>query len=248
MTVEPNIDAFDFTPGRVLAGKYLVERFLGAGLEGEVYGVVETSTGVLRALKVFYPKENVGNRAVRFYAQKLERLKDCPILTHYHHTEIIRFKGVKVSCMVSELVNGELLTNFLQRQPGKRLPAFEALHLVYALARGLEQIHLRGEYHGDIHDENVLIKRHGVRFEVKLVDFYNRGRSSNARIQKDAYELVKLLYLLIGGSRHYARQPALIKAICTGMRRDRIAEQFPTAAALRQFLESHEWEKKPVKK
>lgn len=242
MSEPRKIEAFDFAPGRVLAGKYLVERFLGSGLEGEVYGVVENATGVLRALKVFYPHQNVGNRAVRFYAQKLERLKDCPILTHYHHTEVIRFKGVKVACMVSELVDGELLTNFLQRQPGKRLPSFEALHLVYALARGLEQIHLRDEYHGDIHDENVLMKRQGLHFDVKLVDFYNRGRSSNARIQKDVHELVRLLYVTIGGRRHYARQPALIKDICKGMQRARIAERFPNAARLREFLDSHKWE------
>ena len=40
------IESFDFQPGRVLAGKYVIERKLGGGWEGEVYKVVEILTGV----------------------------------------------------------------------------------------------------------------------------------------------------------------------------------------------------------
>jgi hypothetical protein len=70
------IDFFNLQPGRVLAGKYVIDRKLGGGWEGEVYKVIELLTGVHRAAKPFKSQHNEHNRAVKFYAQKLERLRD----------------------------------------------------------------------------------------------------------------------------------------------------------------------------
>ena len=77
---QARIDSFDFPAGRVLAGKYQVEDFLGSGYEAEVYRVSELRTGIRRAAKIFYPQRNPRDRAVRFYARKLDRLRKCPIL------------------------------------------------------------------------------------------------------------------------------------------------------------------------
>ena len=235
------IDAFDFHVGRVLAGKYRVEAFLGSGYEGEVYGVVELATGIERALKVFYPHRNERDRALRFYAQKLYRLRDCPILTQYHHAEALRVRNTKVTGLVSELVSGEILAGFVRRHTGRRLPSFEALHLLYALACGVEQIHAKKDYHGDIHDENILVQRCGIRFQVKLVDFYHLGRSDRGKVREDVIQMVRVLYDAVGGQRHYRNQPAAIKAICCGLRRDLISRKYPDARRLRQHLESFEW-------
>ncbi len=71
-----------------------------------------------------------------------------------------------VTFLVSEYVEGELLSSFLSRQPGKRLMPFEGLHLLYALAKGVEPIHHAREYHGDPHNENVIIRRRGISFDV----------------------------------------------------------------------------------
>lgn len=237
----PRIEAFRFPPGRVLAGSYVVEDFLGAGWEGEVYRVTEQRTGITRAAKVFYPQRNVGDRAVQFYARKLDRLRRCPIVIQYHHSETIRFRGARLTCLISELVEGELLEHFVRRRPGRRLPPFEALHLLHALACGVEQIHAQKEYHGDIHDRNVLVERRGIRFEVKLLDFYHWGRPNRANIQDDVVQLVRLLYDAVGGAGRYAAQPPEIKAICRGLRRGLIVRRFPTAGHLRDHLESFAW-------
>ena len=69
------IEAFELQPGRVLTGKYVVEGLLGSGWEGEVYRVTERSTGIKRAMKLFFPKRNLKDKAVRFYATKLHRLR-----------------------------------------------------------------------------------------------------------------------------------------------------------------------------
>jgi len=238
----PKIDAFDLHPGRVLAGKYIVEDLLGWGWEGEVYRVREQRTGIPRAAKLFYPQRNLRDRAVRFYATKLDRLRKCSIVIQYHHSESIRFRSTPITCLISELVEGELLERFVARQPGKRMKPFEALTLLHALAAGVEEIHGLKEYHGDIHDRNVLVERRGIQFDVKLVDLFHWGRPNRVNIHEDVMQLVRLLYDATGGRERYAAQPAEIKAICCGLRRDLIARKFPTAAHLRSYLESFPWE------
>ncbi len=235
------INSFSLRPGRVIGGKYLVEVKLGAGWEGEVYKVVESRTGIRRAAKVFFPQRNVGDRAVKFYAKKLERLRRCSIVIKYHHSETLRQHGVPVTCLISEYVEGELLHDFIARQPGKRLHPFEALHLIHTLARGLEEIHKVREYHGDLHDGNVLVSRHGVFFDVKLVDFYHWGAPTARHMRDDVADLIRLLYDAVGGRRWYGSQPAEIRAVCRGLRRDLIASAFPTTRHLREFLESFSW-------
>jgi hypothetical protein len=235
------IESFDLVPGRVLAGKYVVDRRLGGGWEGEVYKVTERRTGVQRAAKLFKPRANEQDRAVKRYAQKLERLRDCSILIQYHSFETIRFRKMPITCLISDYVGGEPLCDFLARQPGKRLPSFDALHLVYALAHGVEELHLRHEYHGDLHDENVLVTRRGVFFDLKVVDFYHWGRPTAAHFRDDVADIVRLLYDAVGGRKQYSKQPEEIKNICRGLRRDLIGQSFPTAWHLREYLETFPW-------
>ena len=235
------IDTFDLKPGRIIGGKYAIEVKLGAGWEGEVYRVVEKKTGIRRAAKLFFPHRNERDRAVMFYARKLDRLRDCKIVIQYYHSETIRHRKLPITCLISEFVDGELLTKFIARQRGKRLPPFEALHLIYALAKGLEEIHRVKEYHGDLHSDNVLVRQRGIMFDVKLVDFYHWGAASAAHIRDDVIDLVRLLYDAVGGQKHYASQPPEIKAICRGLRRDLIGRSFPTARHLREYLETFTW-------
>ncbi|MBC8424156.1 protein kinase [bacterium] len=232
---------FGLAPGEILAGKYRVCSLLGAGWEGEVYLVREISTGIERSAKLFYPGRNPGNRALRFYAKKLHKLRHCPILIQYHTQERIELGDVDLTVLVSEYVEGELLSIFLRRQPGRRLAPFEALHLLHALADGIELIHDRGEYHGDLHEDNVLVQRRGLGFDLKLVDMYRWGAPSAANIQEDVVNLVKLFHLIVGGARRYAGQPPEVKDICRGLKRGLILERFRTAGDLRQHLESFDW-------
>ncbi len=239
---QSRIDAFDLQPGRIIAGKYRIESSLGTGWEGEVYKVVELKTGINRAAKVFYPQRNAKDRAVHFYATKLDRLRKCRVVIQYHNAETIRYRRMPITCLISELVEGELLSSFAARQPGRRLRPFEALHLLYALVLGIEEIHKAKEYHGDIHDGNVLVERMGIGFEVRLVDFYHWGPPSRPRMQEDVIDAVRILYDTVGGPQWYARQPPEIKAICRGLRHDLIRRRFPTARHLREHLESFTWE------
>ncbi len=238
----PRITAFGFQPGEVLAGKYEVLDQLGWGWEGEVYLVRECATGIERAAKIWFPHRNVRNRAARFYAKKLHKLRHCPILIQYHTQETIEFRGQRVRFLVSEYVEGELLRKFIDRQPGRRLTVFEALHVLHALAAGIEQIHNVREYHGDLHDENIIIRRRGIAFELKLVDMFRWGAASPENIHEDVINLVRLFYDAVGGAKRYARQPAVVKKLCCGLKRSLILRKFRTAGQLRQYLETLPWE------
>lgn len=228
---------FDLQPGQSFGGKYVVEAFLGGGIEGEVYKVRETRTKISRAAKLFYPRYNQRDRAARAYARKLEHLRHCPLVIQYHNAETLILRDAKITCLLSDYVDGMLLSDYVAMQPRKRLSPFEALHILHTIICGLEQIHAAGEYHGDLHDENVLIKPVGIFFDIKILDFYHWGRPVRTHQKHDIVDAVRILYDMVGGQRAYAKQPPGIKSICLGMRRDLIVKRYPTATRLRQYLE-----------
>jgi tRNA A-37 threonylcarbamoyl transferase component Bud32 len=164
------LTTFNLSAGDHVADKYVVVRALGRGWEGEVYLVKERGTGVERSAKLFFPQRNERDHAVRHHARKLHRLRHCPVVIQYHTRDTHRYGDLDIAVLVSEYVDGELLPEFLARQPGGRLDPFQALLLLLALARGVEDIHALGDYHGDLHVDNVFVARRGLDFVVKLVD------------------------------------------------------------------------------
>lgn len=236
------IDSFEIKPGRILARKYEVIKPIGGGWEGEVYLVKEHPTDIERAVKLFYPKRNPRDTTANFNARKLHKLRNCPIAIQYHTRETITYRGIPITLLVSEFVEGELLSSFLKRQPGRRLTPFQGLHLLHALTVGIECIHQMKEYHGDLHTENVMIRRYGLGFDLKLLDFYHWRAPRPENIHEDVIDLVRILYEAVGGQKHYKHQPPEIKAICRGLKRSLILKQFRTAGQLRQYLETLTWQ------
>jgi serine/threonine protein kinase len=232
---------FDFPPGRVVAGKYQIERLLGSGWEGEVYAIVERATGIRKAAKFYYPHRDPMGKAAISYARKLDALRHCPILMQYHHQEIAYVKRRKVIVVISELVEGQKLSEFLETQARQRLSTFEALHVLYALARGIAPIHALGEYHGDIHEHNIMIRRKGINFEVRLLDFFDLGRPTRSKIHKDVLNLIQVFYLITGGRAAYPQQPAVVKQIVRGQKDSLILERFESAGDILRHLDTLEW-------
>lgn len=235
-------EAFGLRPGTILADRYEVLAKLGGGWEGEVYLVAERAAGVERTAKLFFPQRNPRDRAAKFYARKLHKLRHCPIVVQYHTQESIEFRGTPVTFLVSEFVDGELLQSFVRRQRGRRLQPFQAVHLLHALARGVECIHRAGDYHGDLHIENVMVKRVGLEFDLKLIDMFHWGAPTAEHRRDDIVDLVRLFYDVLGGQRHYAGQPQEVKSICRGLKRSLILQRFRTVTRLREYLETMEWQ------
>jgi tRNA A-37 threonylcarbamoyl transferase component Bud32 len=236
------VKRFDFPAGRTVAGKYVIERPLGSGWEGEVYAIVERNTGIRRAAKFYYPHRDPTGKAAIAYARKLDALRHCPILMQYHHQEIAYVKRKKVMVVISELVEGRKLSEFLAAQRAHRLSTFEALHVLYVLAKGISPIHARGEYHGDIHDDNVMVRRQGIGFEVKLLDFFDLGRPTKGKIHKDVLNLIEVFHTIVGGRERYAQQPKVVKDIIRGLKDSLILQRFQSAGDIQAHLESLTWD------
>lgn len=228
-------------PGRILGKKYEVTEMLGHGWEGEVYKIVELSTGIERAAKMFYPQRNTGDKTAKLYAKKLHKLRHCPVIIQYHTREQIIFKRTPITVLISEYVEGEKLSEFLNRQRGKRLSPFEAVHMLHALACGIEQIHQCREYHGDLHTDNIIVNHIGLGFDLKLIDFYHWPSQKAESIQSDIIDVVRVFYDVLGGSRYYSKQDKLIKNICCGLKSSLILKKFPTASRLKNHLETMTW-------
>jgi tRNA A-37 threonylcarbamoyl transferase component Bud32 len=242
MTRPGKAKRFDFQPGRRIAGKYEIDRLLGSGWEGEVYAIVERTTGIRRAAKFYYPHRDPMGKLAIAYARKLDALRHCPILMQYHHQEIAYVRKRKVLVVISELVEGKKLSEFLLDQHKQALSTFEALHVLYALAKGIAPIHLRGEYHGDIHDENIMIRRQGIGFDLKLLDFFDLGKPTRSKIHKDVLNLIQVFYTIVGGRERYGKQPKVVKDIIRGQKDSLILSRFGSAADIQHHLENLQWD------
>lgn len=239
---KPIIYAFDLPPGFTLANKYVVIEQLGRGWEGEVYLVEEKVPSIERTAKLFFPQRNVRDKTSNFYAKKLHKLRHCPIVIQYHTQDTFFFKDIPIRFLVSEFVEGERLSNFVDHQRGKRLTPFHAVHLLHTVTAGIECIHKMGDYHGDLHSDNIIVQHYGLGFQLKLVDMFHWGPPTAENRQQDLLDLIRLFYDILGGQKHYAKLPDEIKSICCGLKRSLILKKFKTAAKLRMYLENLQWQ------
>lgn len=236
------IESFELGPGRKIGRRYVVEQLLGAGVEGEVYQIRELDTGIRRAAKLYFPHRNPRHRSSIRHAQKLNVLRHCPIVLQYHHSEQMQIRRQNVICLISELCDGVPLEKWVRKHRGGRLDPFRALNVMYHLVRGIEAIHALGQYHADVHSENILIQPRGVQFNIRLVDFYDWGRPARFKQHQDICDTIQVFYECLGGREHYAKQPPEVRHICAGMKRTLILQRFATMTALRQHLEAFDWQ------
>jgi serine/threonine protein kinase len=236
------IDTFNFQTGLIFSKKYQVLKQIGTGWEGEVYLIKELSTGIECTGKFFFPQRNINNKTAKVYANKLYKLRHCPLLIKYHTQEAFWYRGHRITYLVSEYVEGELLSEFIARQSGKRLPVFQGMHLLYELAKGMEVIHHSREYHGDLHTDNIIVQRVGLGFDLKLFDvFHWHSYPRPVNILDDVVDMIKIFYDSIGGSKMYKKHPDIVKRIACGMRRSLIQKKYRTAGQLRTYLETMRW-------
>ena len=233
---------FDFQTGDKVANKYIITKKLGSGWEGEVYKAQEISTKIPLALKFFYPKRNKKNKVATQYAQRLHKLSESPVSINYYTQESISFRGKDITCFVYEYSDGLILSHFLKRQPGGRIGIMQGLLLLHSLAKGIESVHFLNEYHGDLHSDNIIVKRKGLGFEFKLLDMYNWGDAKSINKAEDIVNLIRIFYDAIGGKKYYSKHPKEIKEICMGLRSPLILKKFRTASLLRQHIENIDWQ------
>ena len=122
--------------------------------------------------------------------------------------------------------------------PAGRLLADKYEVVEQRLAGWEGEIYLLREYHGDLHASNVMVRRYGLGFDLKLLDLFNQGPFSTRRVNDDICDMVRIFYDALGGARAYSRHPTAVKEICRGLKRSLILERFRSARQLARHLET----------
>ena len=232
---------FDFEDGQILNKKYRVQSKIGMGWEGEVYSIEELNTGVIRAAKFFYPRRNRKNKTVINYAKKLNKLSDTPVIIKYISQEEINFSGKEILFLVSEYIDAYSLESYIKSFKGDKIQFFEALHIFYQLVKGIEHIHSKDEFHGDLHSENILIRKKGLSFEIKLIDLFMLKGSKRDFQRADIIDLIDIFYKMLGGPKNYSKLPMVAKKIICGRNSSLVLKKFPRISVLKGYLENLDW-------
>jgi hypothetical protein len=150
--------------GRQL-GRYRLLEHLGTGGMSVVYRGLDTALQREVAVKVLHPHVALATDARR----RLER--EARAVARLHHPNILEVFDVADPAMaeaflVTELVRGETLRSFVERQ--RLWPPELGAVVVQQLAAALAHAHQAGVVHRDLKPENVMLREDGV---LKLMDF-----------------------------------------------------------------------------
>ncbi|XXF79617.1 serine/threonine-protein kinase [Myxococcaceae bacterium GXIMD 01537] len=149
-------------PGQVVAERYRVERWLGAGGSAAVHEALDLRTGMRVALKVLAVANADASLIARF-RQEVEHARAL------EHQNIMRVFDVGTDgerhFLIVELLEGM----DLRRRLMSARPTFaEALRWLTHATVALEHAHERGVLHRDVKPANLFVTRMGV---LKLMDF-----------------------------------------------------------------------------
>ncbi len=164
-------------PGRTLAGRYRIVRFLAAGGMGEVYEAEDLERGERIALKTLRAPFNTPDHAARLR-------REVEAARQVRHPNVCRVDAlVQVDSLVfltMELLEGETLGALLAREGpfGER----RALPFLRQMAAGLSAAHAAGVVHRDLKPGNVMIvPRPGSTPRVVITDFGIAAQPSKDR-------------------------------------------------------------------
>ena len=161
-----------FAPGASVAGRYRIDRFIGAGGMGEVYAAVDTELESPVALKTIAP-EHAGDP--HLVARLKREIQLARRITHRNVCRIFDFgvhrhAAVETVFLTMELLDGECLSERLRREGPLGLD--ELLPIVDDLAAGLSAAHEVGVVHRDFKTANVmLVPLPGRGLRAVVIDF-----------------------------------------------------------------------------
>lgn len=162
----------DISPGRLFAGRYLVEKQLGHGGMGEVYLVRDQKiNGRQIALKLISPSLSRDVEVKKRLVQEVEAaqaLHHDNIVSVYH---LDTFEGRDYFLM--EYVPGKSLRELMvdRKWREKAFTPEEACAIVLPVLSALSHAHARGVVHRDLKPENIMVCGDLPDVRVKVLDF-----------------------------------------------------------------------------
>ena len=182
--------------GKVLAGKFIIEKVLGQGGFGITYKAVDHSTNSYVAIKEFFPEtlcfrekttviSYTGERKENFDYGKTSFLEEAKTLSQFiGHENIVRiysyFEENGTAYFVMEYIEGVSFDVYIKQKGGK-ISIDEAEEVLLPIMDALAAVHSKGIVHRDVTPDNIYICNDG---KVKLLDFgaarYSLGDKSRS--------------------------------------------------------------------
>jgi serine/threonine-protein kinase len=155
--------------GRVLAGRYALERLIGEGGMGAVFSATQLAVQRRVAVKIMLPVVADDAAAVERFQREATLVAR---ITRRGVPQIIDFDRDPVAgpFVVMELLSGESLADRLKRR--ERIHPRDASSIAASMLETLEAVHAKGIVHRDLKPANVFLAREGPgEPSVKLLDF-----------------------------------------------------------------------------
>ena len=153
----------------VIAGRYRLERLLGAGASGRVFLATDEVAGRAVALKMFFASNARGGAAYERF------VREARLASTLRHPSLVEVYDVSVErgFLVMEYLPGGSLAqriDSIDGSPGEptKLAAAQVRRMALDLIGGLEAAHHRGVVHRDVKPANVFFDARGT---AKLGDF-----------------------------------------------------------------------------
>jgi serine/threonine-protein kinase len=161
-------DVHSLPPGTLLAGKFRIEKLLGAGAMGAVYAIEHQLTHHRRALKLLHPHVVQNTEIVRRF---LNEASAAGRAGNPHLVETFDAGTLPTGepYLVMEMLDGESLGHLLERE--RSLSYQRAADLVAQAAEGIAAAHRAGIIHRDLKPDNLFVTARDGRPFVKILDF-----------------------------------------------------------------------------
>jgi tetratricopeptide (TPR) repeat protein len=153
-----------FSPGKIVADRYVIKSKAGSGGMGEVYRAIDRELNIEVALKLLKSKYIHNQEMVQRFKQEVT------LARKVHHENVVQlydFEKLEHHLYISmEFFHSRDLKTIIRSKD--ILATEEIVPIMTQACRGLWAAHRRGIVHRDIKPQNILINDEGV---VKLVDF-----------------------------------------------------------------------------
>jgi serine/threonine protein kinase len=163
---------FSSTIGQVLRDRYVLQARLGTGGQGSVFKALDrfrTTPPDMHqnvALKILHAgggcsEQKLANLRLEFHCGQ--------VLSHRNIVNVYELdRDGDVVFFTMELLDGEPLSNVMERLRPAPMRKSQAWQLIQQLGAGLAHAHERGVVHGDLKPRNIFITREG---ELRILDF-----------------------------------------------------------------------------
>ena len=150
-----------FSPNQLVASRYRVARFIGAGGMGEVYEAEDIELSERVALKTIRPDIAGDERAIDRFKREIHLARQvshpnvCRIFDLGYHDVPGSPPQSRITFLTMELLGGETLAERLERSG--RMSTAEALPIIRQMAAALDAAHRAGIIHRDFKSPNVML-------------------------------------------------------------------------------------------